>query len=277
MVSTSGTPVVSKANSTPGRRWRRGSPPAGRRRRADQVGGAELAGELEAGRAAVDRDDRRRAAQPRRHDRAEPDRPGPEHRDRRAGGHPEHVEDGARAGLHAAGQRPGDAQVDVLGDLTTLRAATTARVPKEDCPKKWSPTGRPCASVVATEPSGRRQPNFRVAIESQYAERPVRQRRHRPQDGKLRTTVSPGASPRTSLPASRTIPAPSWPSTAGSDSGRESRTSRSVWHMPDGDDLDQHLVGAGARQLAPARGGTGRPARGRRHTWRGAGVVTGWP
>jgi len=53
------------------------------------------------------------------------------------------------------------------GTFTTLRPLTTAAVPKEDWPKKWSPTGRPAASVVATEPSGRRQPNLRVAMESQ--------------------------------------------------------------------------------------------------------------
>ena len=247
---------------------------------ADQVGGAELA------RPARSREARRltativvapasRAAMIAQ----SPTEPGAEHRDRRAGAHPQDVEHGARAGLHAAGQRPGDAQVDVVGDLDRrCGRTTTARVPKDDCPKKWSPTGRPCASVVATEPSGRRQPNFSVAIESQYAERPVRQRRHAPHDGKLRTTLSPGATPAdlaARLPHDRRHPRGR--ATAGSDSGRESRTSRSVWHMPEATISTRTSSGRGpdsstcsseerAARLAHDRAGRRWPA-----------VVTGWP
>src|SRR3954452_7939203 len=81
------------------------------------------------------------------------------------------------------------------GSVTTLRPSTTANVLNDDCPKKWSPTGRPSASVVAVDPSGRRQANFSVAIVSQYAVRPARQRGHLPQEGKLRTTESPGTTP----------------------------------------------------------------------------------
>ena len=76
------------------------------------------------------------AERPRRHDRREPHAAGAEHDERRALVELEHVHDRAGAGLHAAAERGGHAEVDVPPTTTTLSSYASACVAKLDCPKK---------------------------------------------------------------------------------------------------------------------------------------------
>ena len=63
---------------------------------------------------------------------------------------------------------------------------------------------------------------------------PVPQARHAPQLARVAiTTWSPGFTDRTASPTASTMPAPSWPSTAGAGNGIvPSITDRSEWHTP---------------------------------------------
>ena len=67
----------------------------------------------------------------------------------------------------------------------------------------------------------------------QYEGRPTWQVGQRPHESNVMPTRSPTATLVTALPTCSTIPAPSWPSTAGSGTGYHwSRMIRSVWQMP---------------------------------------------
>ena len=80
---------------------------------------------------------------------------------------------------------------------------------------------------------------------------PVLQARQAPQLARVAiTTWSPGFTERTASPTASTIPAPSWPSTAGAGNGMvPSITDRSEWHTPGR--LHAHLHLVGARDPAP--------------------------
>ena len=144
-VSTSGTPVVSNANSTPAPA---GGVPDRLDRvdvvRGDQVGGAELRGERQARGAAVDRDDRRR----RRRSRAamiaqSPTEPAPKTAMDEPGRTRSTSSTVPAPVCTPQASGPAMRRSTSSGTGTTLRPLTTASVPKEDWPKKWSPTGAP--------------------------------------------------------------------------------------------------------------------------------------
>jgi len=84
----------------------------------------------------VDRDDRAHPGDLGHHDGRQADGAGAVHDERRVARGTKHVEDGAGAGLHAAAQRRGDAQIDVIADdhevgLVGQGMRREARLPEE--------------------------------------------------------------------------------------------------------------------------------------------------
>ena len=77
---------------------------------------SELCGDLPATRNGVDGDDRGHAGGLGHHDGRQAHAAGAEHDQRRPVRGPKHVEHDACAGLHAAAQRRGEAEIDVLAD-----------------------------------------------------------------------------------------------------------------------------------------------------------------
>ena len=77
--------------------------------------------------------------------------------------------------------------------------------------------------------------------------RPETHALHSPQNSdRQHTTWSPGATWRTPSPTSSTMPADSWPSTAGSGvRNLPCMKCRSLWHRPAACDVDEHLAGPG--------------------------------
>ncbi|GAA2994003.1 hypothetical protein GCM10020229_03120 [Kitasatospora albolonga] len=130
-------------------------------------------------------------------------------------------------GASSSGGRP-------PGTGIAFRSVTSEWVAKEDWPKKCPCSGEPSAARRVGLPSARAPPNRLSRGQcSQRTGRPVRQSGHRPQEVKVSTTGWPGRRPVTALPTRRTVPAPSWPSTAGSGPGVcPARTLRSVWQIP---------------------------------------------
>ena len=208
-----------------------------------------------------------------------PTEPGAEDRHRRARGHPQDVEHGARAGLHAAGQRPGDAQVDVVGDLDRAAGVgdrqacrrTTARRsgrrPAGPARRWWRPTRRAARSGTSARRWSRSRPSGRCGSGCTT-----------PQDGKLRTTLSPGGEA-----ADLAAGLPHDPGALVAEDGRQ-RLRPGVAHQQvgvahaGGDDLDEDLVRPRPRRAPPARAGTGRPAPATTAQVAAvAGVVTGSP
>ena len=210
-VSTSGTPVVSRTKSTP-------RPPVASRIAST---GSACSGDTRwvapNSAASWSREARRLtativvgAAQPCGHHRAEPHRTGPEHRDGRARSHAQDVEHRSRTGLHPAGQRPGEPQVDVVRDLHDAarvgdREGAERRLAEEVVAHRSAvPVGRGDGTVRrgSSRTSARRSSRSTPSGRSRSA-------------GTARTRGSsappcrPPSTPRTALPVSRTIPAPS--------------------------------------------------------------------
>ena len=67
--------------------------------------------------------------------------------------------------------------------FTTLRSLATAKLEKDDCPKKWPCSVWPSWSSIALLPSGRAQPKLSSKSFSQLVGWPWTQNLHFPQDG----------------------------------------------------------------------------------------------
>lgn len=134
--------------------------------------------------------------------------------------------DGSVAGEDGAAEQGGLGERDPRGAGNTQFAATTVSSAKA---ATFSPgcSSVPSASWAWTVPTP-----ASAWVQSQTS--PIRQWWHAPQDGaQLSTTPSPGATWVTPSPTARTVPAPSWPRTAGTGTRmvpllRE----RSEWQTP---------------------------------------------